>query len=1037
MPSRSPGQEGHAEIRRTLIRKRRIDGGAGRNAGFTISAMALAGILLVLSCGDGTTEPPAPDPLVPTAVAVSPATATVVEGDSLRLTATATNVYGQVVSGVEFEWASGNTAVAVVDTTGLVTGVGTGEVQVTATAAGVTGRAELAVVAPLPTTIAVTPDTVVLSWVGQTAQLTAEVLDQGGRVMDGIPVTWLSAETTVATIDASGSLTAVGNGVVTVTATAGEASGDAHVTVAINLERAALVALYNATDGPNWVDNTNWLTDAPLGEWYGVSTDGAGRVVRLDLAGRWDNETRQFVRHGLSGAIPPGLGNLANLRLLDLEVNDLSGAIPPELGNLANLERLSLQGNDLTGAIPPELGNLANLTRLYLNVNDLTGEIPPVLGNLANLEWLFLHTNGLTGAIPPELGNLANLEFLYLHTNGLTGAIPPELGNLANNLRALELEGNGLTGAIPPELGNLANLRGLRLHRNALSGAIPTELGNLAELRELYLGSNDLSGPIPLGFLQLDRLSRFYIRGNEGLCVPGTSAFVAWLENIEHRDGSGTLCNESDWKALESLFASAGGSGWTNTDGWVSGPALEEWHGVRADSLGHVTELDLEGNGLAGRLSAALGNLPRMTVLRIADNADLSGRLPLSLAGLSLQALHYSGTGLCVPDDTHFLDWLSSVRSHEGTGAECPPLSDREVLEIFYEATGGPQWTRSDNWLTDAPLRDWYGVGVDGEGRVSSLAHYRNNLTGSIPPELGDLAYLRNLNLIDNDLAGSIPPELGDLAYLRNLNLIDNDLAGSIPPELGDLANLANLYLSGNGLTGRIPPALGDLTNLDYLWLSENELTGPIPSRLGGLANLQLLALSANGLTGLIPPELGNLANLVWLYLGRNELTGSLPPEIGGLTRLQILALQANPDMRGALPASLTNLGSLEILEASGTQLCARSDPSFRKWLDRLASPRVVLCEGQPPASAYLVQAVQSRDFPVPLVAGEEALLRVFVTAGRDNSESLPPVRASFHLNGALVHVADIPAGGGPIPTEVDESSLLKSANAVIPPEVV
>ena len=140
--------------------------------------------------------------------------------------------------------------------------------------------------------------------------------------------------------------------------------------------------------------------------------------------------------------------------------------------------------------------------------------------------------------------------------------------------------------------------------------------------------------------------------------------------------------------------------------------------------------------------------------------------------------------------------------------------------------------------------------------------------------------------------------------------------------------------------------------------------------------------------------------------------------------------------MSGPLPSSLTNLGSLETLEAGGTQLCAPSDPSFLEWLNGLASPRVALCEGQP-ASAYLVQAVQSRDFPVSLVAGEEALLRVFVTAGRDNNESLPPVRASFHLNGALVHVADIPAGRGPIPTEVDESSLSRSANAVIPPGVV
>ena len=86
---------------------------------------------------------------------------------------------------------------------------------------------------------------------------------------------------------------------------------------------------------------------------------------------------------------------------------------------------------------------------------------------------------------------------------------------------------------------------------------------------------------------------------------------------------------------------------------------------------------------------------------------------------------------------------------------------------------------------------------------------------------------------------------------------------------------------------------------------------------------------------------------------------------------------------------------------------------------------------------AYLVQAVQSREFPVPLVGGEEALLRVFVTAGRDNDERLPPVRASFHLSGTLVHVADIPGRPGPIPTDVDEGSLATSANAVVPADVV
>ena len=192
---------------------------------------AVSVTLWTYACGDGTTEPPAPDPLLPTAVTVSPATATVVEGDTVRLTATATNAYGQVVNGVEFVWASGNTAVAVVDASGLVTGVGAGLVQVTATVAGVTGRAELAIVAPVPTTIAVTPDTVVLTALGHSTQLTAEVRDQAGRAMDGVPVAWSSADTTVAVVDSSGFVTAVGSGAATVTATAGEAAGEARVNV--------------------------------------------------------------------------------------------------------------------------------------------------------------------------------------------------------------------------------------------------------------------------------------------------------------------------------------------------------------------------------------------------------------------------------------------------------------------------------------------------------------------------------------------------------------------------------------------------------------------------------------------------------------------------------------------------------------------------------------------------------------------------------------------------------------------------------------
>ena len=210
-------------------------------------------------------------------------------------------------------------------------------------------------------------------------------------------------------------------------------------------DHAALVALYHATNGPNWYNNDNWLSDAPLGEWDGVTTDDNGRVTELDLR-----------RNRLTGAIPAELGSLTNLVVLVLIENQLTGAIPAELGNLANLEGLALSENQLTGAIPAELGNLANLEVLVLSENQLTGAIPAELGSLANLEVLVLSENQLTGAIPAELGNLANLWALVLIENQLTGAIPAELGNLTN-LRYLSLSGNQLTGCIPAALHSVAN----------------------------------------------------------------------------------------------------------------------------------------------------------------------------------------------------------------------------------------------------------------------------------------------------------------------------------------------------------------------------------------------------------------------------------------------------------------------------------------------------------------------------------------------------------------------------------------------------
>ncbi|MCP3928770.1 MAG: hypothetical protein GY705_06680 [Bacteroidetes bacterium] len=134
----------------------------------------------------------------------------------------------------------------------------------------------------------------------------------------------------------------------------------------------ALVALYNATNGDEWEDNTNWLVEGQaIGSWHGVYVNLNGCVERLDLS-----------FNNLKGELPPEIGNLSNLTKLSLNYNQLTGNIPPEIGNLVNLEYLDLSSNDLTGNIPSEIGNLSNLKELYLLYNHLTGNIPSEIGNL-------------------------------------------------------------------------------------------------------------------------------------------------------------------------------------------------------------------------------------------------------------------------------------------------------------------------------------------------------------------------------------------------------------------------------------------------------------------------------------------------------------------------------------------------------------------------------------------------------------------------------------------------------------------------------
>ena len=340
---------------------------------------------------------------------------------------------------------------------------------------------------------------------------------------------------------------------------------------------------------------------------------------------------------------------------------------------------------------------------------------------------------------------------------------------------------------------------------------------------------------------------------------------------------------------------------------WRSGdPAV-----ATVDSAGTVTAA---GNGTAS-VTATAGEATgesRLTVMQVARSVTVSPATPVIAQGdtLRLDAAAVDENGHLVADAV--FAWTSSNTSvarvddgglvagaREGTATISATVDgeagaaeitivhpDRAALAAFFEATGGSSWTNRSHWLTDAPVRRWYGVRALQGGRVSGL------------------------DLDDNGLTGSLPLELGGMDGLRQLILTDNE-----------------------------------------------------------------------------------------------ELTGELP-------------------------TSLASLAPLEKLLTGGTALCAPSDTTFLAWLERIPESRVARCDA---SAAYLTQVIQSRQYPVPLVAGKKALLRVFVTAAHSGGDRIPRVRATFYLRGAEGYVADIPEKAGTLPTAVDESDLGVSANAHIP----
>src|SRR5437867_4536154 len=171
-------------------------------------------------------------------VTISPTAPNMYVGGAVQLTAIPKDAAGNALVGRAISWTSSNAAIATVSASGLVTGVAVGAATITATSEGQSGTAAVTVSSVPVAAVTVSPATATV-FVGATTQLTATPKDAAGNVLTGRAVTWTSSNAAFVTVSATGLVTGVAAGSVTITATSEGKSGSASVIVGQTLQLTA------------------------------------------------------------------------------------------------------------------------------------------------------------------------------------------------------------------------------------------------------------------------------------------------------------------------------------------------------------------------------------------------------------------------------------------------------------------------------------------------------------------------------------------------------------------------------------------------------------------------------------------------------------------------------------------------------------------------------------------------------------------------------------------------------------------------------
>ncbi|OQX27669.1 MAG: hypothetical protein BWK80_04165 [Desulfobacteraceae bacterium IS3] len=494
-------------------------------------------------------------------------------------------------------------------------------------------------------------------------------------------------------------------------------------------ECEALVAFYNATDGPNWSDSpgNRWNQDNSPGSWDGLTVAG-GNVLMIGREGK-----------NLKGTIP-SLTALPGLLFLYLNDNQLTGSIP-DLSALTDLQDVNLSNNRLSGNIPASLSSLVNMARLRLSDNLLEGSIPdltrltklwhldfsnnqmsgqmPELNTLKDLKEVHLNNNQLTGAIP-DLSKLTILEKLNLNDNKLSGQIPAALNTLTT-LVELNLFNNQLSGEIP-DLSALTGLPKLNLSNNQLTGSIPANLSTLTALTELDLSANQLTGNIPSLNPALQRLELADNQLTGTLPASLNTLTNLWRLNLQNNQLSGNI------PVLNSLTDLA--------DLWLSGNKLE---GVIPDltALEDLRSLNLSDNRLSGDIPSSLSTLSSLGNIDVGYNRLTASDQQL-IDFLNKKSPKWANTQTVPPENLKAAPL--SMTSAELSWSLIRYTGDGGYYRIKYATTSGGPYT--DAGTTDNKMATDYEITELSPGTyyfvVETFTPAHNNQQSDLTSELSE-----------------------------------------------------------------------------------------------------------------------------------------------------------------------------------------------------------------------------------------------------------------------------------------------------------